>query len=190
MKIYTIDNFLSDIELKRILEYSLDNLKLKPARIMGENKTIVDNLSIRKSSVAFYDYFSEFLLLKKHLEKEIINTIKVKGFDIDLEKELQFTQYKTDEFYDWHTDTGDLNQETQNRYCSIVILLNDNFEGGDLEVIDENGNEIVLKKQKGNLFIFPSEYIHRVTTITNGIRYSIVGWFSLKPIENFKKTII
>lgn len=190
MKIHTINNFLSNTEIKNILEYSLNNLELKSAGTMGPGKKIINNLTKRKSSVAFYDYFKKYPNLKEKLEKEIINLIKIKGFDIDLERYLQFTVYNKNEFYDWHIDTGDLNEETKKRFCSVVILLNDDFEGGNLEVINENGKEEVLSKQKGNLFIFPSDMGHRVTMITNGIRYSLVGWFKLKQKENFKKTII
>lgn len=190
MKVYTIHNFLSDTQINSILDFSLNNLKLKPARVLGDNLTIVDNLKVRKSSVAFYNYFNKFKFLKNKLEKEILEVLSIKGFDIDLEKDLQFTEYKNGEFYDWHIDSGDLNEETKNRFCSIVILLNDNYIGGDLQILNEQKKLEIVSKEKGNLFIFPSEFLHKVTTIENGIRYSLVGWFTLKQKQNFKKTII
>ena len=48
MKIHTINNFLSNTEIKNILEYSLNNLELKSAGIMGPDKKIINNLDKRK----------------------------------------------------------------------------------------------------------------------------------------------
>jgi hypothetical protein len=57
---------------------------------------------------------------------------------------------------------------------TIVALLNDEFEGGDF---------MFWKKHKvdweiGDIIIFPSIFLyqHSVTTITKGVRYSMVTW--------------
>ena len=42
----------------------------------------------------------------------------------------------------------------------------------------------------GNLFIFPSNMLHRVKPIKDGIRYSLVSWLKLKEIKDYKKTIL
>tara|TARA_R110002020_G_scaffold469875_1_gene695236 strand:+ start:258 stop:845 length:588 start_codon:yes stop_codon:yes gene_type:complete len=86
---------------------------------------------------------------------------------------IQYTEYYATEEgrYNWHVDVG--NGTMSMRKMSAVLLLNDDYEGGDLQIkaVGEN-----LDKTKGNLFIFPSYLLHRVTTVTKGMRKSLVIW--------------
>ena len=72
----------------------------------------------------------------------------------------------------------------------MVIQLNDEYTGGELQIKNKDDNEITLEEGMGNLFIFYSKLIHRVKPVISGTRYSLVNWFRLTPIENFKKTLI
>jgi predicted 2-oxoglutarate/Fe(II)-dependent dioxygenase YbiX len=73
----------------------------------------------------------------------------------------------------------------------MVIQLNDDYEGGDLQLKLENDNtQIQVEKGIGNLIIFLSNLEHRVTDITRGNRYTLVNWVGLKQINNFKKTLL
>ena len=100
---------------------------------------------------------------------------------------FQFTEYTTDGYYNWHTDSDAVMKE---RYCSMVIQVNDEYTGGELQIIDKDDNEITLEKGLGNLFIFYSHLTHRVKPIISGTRYSLVNWFKITPLKNFKKTLI
>lgn len=57
---------------------------------------------------------------------------------------------------------------------SIIGLLNDDFEGGDLKF----WNEYNIDLKKGEVVVFPSVFLypHEVTTVTKGTRYSWVAW--------------
>ena len=57
---------------------------------------------------------------------------------------------------------------------SILGVLNDDYEGGDLIMWDEE--KIDLKG--GSLLIFPSNFLypHEVKPVTKGSRYSYVSW--------------
>jgi PKHD-type hydroxylase len=59
------------------------------------------------------------------------------------------------------------------RKLSLVLLLNDEFEGGDFELLWP-GNKIPLKK--GRVILFPSILMHRVKPVTKGTRKSLVAW--------------
>ena len=72
----------------------------------------------------------------------------------------------------------------------MVIQLSDDYIGGELQIKDEDNNEITLESGLGNLFLFYSHITHRVKPVVSGTRYSLVNWFTLTPIENFKKTLI
>lgn len=182
---FTIKNFLSTEETKKLLNFSKKNLLLKPGKV-GNNEL---NEKRRKSSIAFINYDNIYPFFKERLIVQISEKIKLKGYEINFENEpFQFTEYKKGEYYDWHTDSDSLNSI---RYCSIVIQLNDKYTGGDLEMSLKDSDEIIkFENGIGNLFVFLSSIWHRVTPVTTGTRYSLVNWFSIKPIENYKKTLI
>lgn len=82
-----------------------------------------------------------------------------------------FAQYSEDMHYDQlHIDciAGPMQ-----RKLSFSLLLTDDFVGGDFELINPPG----IEKLAGKLIVFPSYLPHRVTKVTQGIRYAIFGWF-------------
>jgi len=65
------------------------------------------------------------------------------------------------------------------RNLSIIINLNDEYEGGDLIFTDQKEKEIKrLKLNKGSIVFFPSNYMYpyKIEPITKGTRYNIVAW--------------
>ena len=57
---------------------------------------------------------------------------------------------------------------------SIIVNLNDGYEGGELRFFDKHN----LKLGKGDVVIFPSNFMypHSVNTVTKNTRYSAVAW--------------
>ena len=100
---------------------------------------------------------------------------------------MQLTRYVApDGHYDFHLDS---NGHTKNpdgvvRKLSMTILLNDSkdFEGGQLEFFTTNKPHPV-NLEKGDVVIFPSFYLHRVTPVKKGTRYSLVGWVTGEPFK-------
>ena len=68
------------------------------------------------------------------------------------------------------------------RTLSAILILNDDYEGGELEFCDPTTSKISVKveKQSARLIIWPSCFLypHGIKPITKGIRYSIVSWAS------------
>ena len=56
---------------------------------------------------------------------------------------------------------------------SIIGLLNEDYEGGELIMLDEK-----IKLNAGDLVIFPSNFLypHKISPVTKGVRYSYVSW--------------
>jgi|TARA_R110000803_G_scaffold204141_1_gene269990 predicted 2-oxoglutarate/Fe(II)-dependent dioxygenase YbiX len=70
---------------------------------------------------------------------------------------------------------------TSNREISVIINLNDSYEGGDLIFTDQKEKEIKrLKLEKNSIIFFPSNFLypHGIEPITKGNRYSIVTWIA------------
>ena len=76
--------------------------------------------------------------------------------------------------YDWHVDIAEGLESL--RKISIIINLNDDYEGGDFEAFSQGVNSIKLGR--GDVIAFSSFMPHRITPVTQGERWSIVAWVS------------
>lgn len=112
---------------------------------------------------------------------------------------MQYTQYNKGQFYGWHNDADlptqykpvsvgnrpdTLVQDFLNTQCEMVRKLSfvlqlsdpDDYEGGNLQLLDENGKTYFAPRQRGTVILFDSRTQHRVLKVTKGKRKSIVGW--------------
>ena len=112
---------------------------------------------------------------------------------------MQFTKYGVGQFYGWHNDAGlsqqykpvtvgnqeeglekDFIKENTEmiRKLSFTIQLSDpdDYEGGNVILLSEEGNKYVAPRQKGTIILFDSRTQHCVNKVKKGVRKSIVGW--------------
>jgi len=109
---------------------------------------------------------------------------------------LQMSYYKKGDFYTWHKDsfakpeifTQFKRTEPSLRKISFVIALNDRseYEGGELQLATGmHDNKFSAKSAElysaGDIAIFPSMTEHRVTEVTKGKRFTLVGWLHGPP---------
>jgi Rps23 Pro-64 3,4-dihydroxylase Tpa1-like proline 4-hydroxylase len=181
MYLKTIKHFLSKEECKYIIEKYFTNLK--EAKFGAKDNEILD-LKKRDSKINFFDIPE----IKEKLINLINNEIKIKGYRLNqLRENFQITKYEKGGHYDWHKDGDSENYE--HRFLSIVIQLNDNYTGGELQYknLDEKTDE--FEKGLGNLFIFTSNILHRVVPVLSGERYSLVSWLNVESTQT-QKTLI
>ena len=89
--------------------------------------------------------------------------------------QIDILKYNVGGKYDYHIDTSDATY----RNISIIINLNENYEGGDLIFSDQFFNETKrISLKTGSVVIFPSNffYPHKIEPIIKGKRYSIAAW--------------
>lgn len=119
---------------------------------------------------------------------------------------LQYTKYSEGQYYNWHNDAGISNyykpqyvgncgnfdddpnnlQTTDflKTSCELVRKLSftlqlsdpDEYEGGNVQLIDEAGMSYIAPRQRGTIILFDSRTQHRVIKVKKGVRKSIVGW--------------
>ena len=60
---------------------------------------------------------------------------------------------------------------------SFVLPLSDpeSYEGGEL-VLKPSFQEKSIPLEQGKIIVFPSFILHKVTPVTSGTRYMLVGW--------------
>lgn len=119
--------------------------------------------------------------IKKVIE-ETIKKYNYKSRDSILESSLrgsisqdegfQVLKYEKGQFYKTHIDYGSEN----NRIISVLLYLNDNYEGGETYFVRQN---IKVKGEQGDILVFPSNYCypHSAEEILSGTKYSVVTWF-------------
>ena len=89
--------------------------------------------------------------------------------------QIDLLKYSAGGKYEVHTD----HYTNSPRHLSIIMNLNNNYEGGDLIFTAQNEEEIKrLKLNTGSIVFFPSNFMypHSIEPITKGTRYSIVAW--------------
>lgn len=90
---------------------------------------------------------------------------------------IQYTEYHGNEqgHYGWHMDVGP--SPINHRKVSVTVQLSgpDEYEGGHFMLWNKNKPQI-LPRRLGEIIIFPSFLLHRVTPVTKGIRKSLVMW--------------
>jgi len=124
--------------------------------------------------------------LMRNIVKEIINPF----YDVEIsESEIpQILSYGIGGHYRphidgeslWQTPDGELiYKKSTERDLSIVLYLNDDFEGGDFIFPDL---KLRVRPEPGMMICFPSNhhYRHGVEPVTKGNRYSIVCWAKVK----------
>ena len=52
----------------------------------------------------------------------------------------------------------------------------DDYEGGNVQMMDEGGTSYIAPRTRGTIVLFDSRTQHRVLPVTKGVRKSIVGW--------------
>jgi len=78
-----------------------------------------------------------------------------------------------------HDDTGKTNSGRESTDFSSIIYFNSDFSGGELNFINK---KIRIKPTEGMLVISPAtqEYLHEVTPILNGERYTATTFWQEK----------
>lgn len=179
----TWNDLFSLEEINQILDIgkSLDSSKgvIGPA---GNNMEAPPEL--RSSDVSFIYRDSETNWIFDRYDSAV-NRLNTHLFHVDVEPltSLQFTTYHgSGDHYEWHWDMQlapepNTCEVVQPRKISIVTQLSDpdDYEGGILELAP-CGQIFGIPKEKGSTVAFLSFINHRVTPVTSGTRYSLVGW--------------
>lgn len=90
-----------------------------------------------------------------------------------------------------YNETGHLpahqDQGVSSRVLSVLLYLNDDYEGGEIEFRHSN---IKFKPEPGSVLFFPSNflYVHEVYPVTKGPRYALPNWYHNIPLSNMRNS--
>ena len=174
--IIVIENFLSTDEC----DYIIDK-----AKHISLRQVDVHNIGYnRKVSIGSIEDL-EFVKIK--LENILETTININGLESHIDN-IQFTDYKVGDYFDWHEDRN------SNIYrigvLSTVIQLNDDYTGGKFEIKNLNKELVPIDNKKGSLYMFNPNLLHRITMVESGSRHSLISWISLVKTNKTKQNLI
>jgi len=76
-----------------------------------------------------------------------------------------------------HHDFVNENIELVSKFSfSLQLCGPDDYEGGNVQLMDEGGKSYFAPRKRGCIVFFDSRTQHRVLKVTKGTRKSIVGW--------------
>ena len=207
--VYIVNNAITQ-------EYADDLIKLFADKTYAgthQNKDDANKLvmeakeSVRTSGVCFFN--DDNLHQKNYSQMVVANYHMGLKWEITSAEQFQFTSYKDTNkgHYDWHTDgcqdhsnariptfetpkslsfTNQPSLAGTVRKISCSIILNDDYEGGELGFRwfeDKKEANIQLIKPKAlDCIFFESSLSHKVAPVTKGTRYSIVRWYAGPPL--------
>ena len=89
--------------------------------------------------------------------------------------DIEILKYENSGFYTWHVD----HFSEIPRTMSCILLLNNDYEGGNLCFRNPDGSgEWEVEVKPNRMIIWPSIFLfpHTVKPVTKGKRYSVVAW--------------
>ena len=148
----------------------------------------------RKSNVTWFNDSWIYKEIQPYVHQA--NKLANWNFQWDHSESCQFTKYKKNQYYDWHSDSWEkvynkpgTEDHGKIRKLSVTCQLTDGseYKGGELEFdfrnyephMREEAKHLKQAKEilsKGSIIVFPSFVWHRVKPVTKGTRYSLVMW--------------
>jgi predicted 2-oxoglutarate/Fe(II)-dependent dioxygenase YbiX len=188
------ENYLDAIDVDEFREIA-DRCEGKRLMVIDRNSE-VDNLTLVEDERRV----SDLVELGPYQRKlnEIVGKAFIEltnyhiGRELDWYERPQLLRYSAGGFYVKHADSENMNPElrtwskTIDRDLSLLIYLNEDYEGGELFFEKFN---YTLRPKAGMAVLFPSDnrYLHEARTITSGQRYAIVSWASAKGVSKISK---
>lgn len=143
-----------DTKVRDVKNYSL---------FFDVENSVTDKVFIDYIKNIISTYFITFQMMHPHCKLRKIN-------------QVDFLKYEPGGKYEIHVD----HFATSPRTMTVIINLNEDYEGGDFVFYNTTGKQIIKKEKlkTGSMVYFPSNFLfpHAVEPITKGVRYSIVIW--------------
>ena len=193
--VLVIDNYLNAAECKVFTSYA-DRMSGRRLEVLDNEKSTHGKTVTRPSDSRITEYVSIDGIAAQALPLfiDIYGTVLSSFYDVDFEwfERPQMLRYPPGGKYNQHADAEHLDKtknewiRAQDRDYSILVYLNEEYEGGELELTNFNFR---VKPTTGMLLAFPSDhrYLHAALPTTSGIRYALVSWAATLGTKRVKE---
>jgi prolyl 4-hydroxylase len=162
--VYRVDDLLSAEECAHFIQLS-ENIGYEEAAInTGSAQEIVKE--IRDNDRVIYD--------SEELAETIWSRIKdylpaVPYWQIfGLNERFRFYRYQEAQIFRWHRDGEYARNPTDVSKVTLIIYLNDNFEGGNTDF-----RFFKVSPKAGSALVFPHKHLHQGSPTTQGTKYAL-----------------
>ena len=174
--VFTEDECKSIIEMGRTWEQIEAYIQTKSPEAESEKNDDYRNCKMYGPPV---DETAGWLWIGQKISAAIYNFNAKEGWKFNLigmaERPMMMEYEEGQGKYDWHIDLGP-SRLASTRKLGFTLFLNDDYEGGEFQIKSGRENYIPPQQETGNLLFFPSYLVHRVTLVTKGTRFGIIGW--------------
>lgn len=185
IKVY--DEVISPSAISSIIKW-LHFQKYVKGGVVGENSNTVIEKEIRDVAILpllgnsdsglTFRHWSNFLsfVFKNGIQRYAQEVSPIHGTATSALEDISILRYEKGGHYKLHTDAV----TTIPRQLSCILMLNNDYEGGNLRFADPKKNEVylTLDVKPGRLVIWPSNFAfpHGVLPVTKGTRFVVVAW--------------
>ena len=187
-EVIEIYNALSDKDCRDIIQYSrLKGMSNSDVLSYGTPTDTVVNESFRSSKTRWVDD------KEHHVARKLAAlSWKLSGIPPSHQEALQVAHYKSSRKFDAHFDAcvyddkaycDKMNNNSGQRFSTLLVYLNDNFTGGETEFV--NINNVKIKPEKGKAIFFWNtdenekilqESQHRGNPVGKGEKWICTKW--------------
>ncbi len=172
--IFAIDNLLSSQQLSIIFKLLQNDDFIDGKLTAGWHARQVKNNTQLSTKASYNKEIKD--LIKTALEQNPLFKIAAQPQIIH---SMLISRYETGMSYGQHVDNALMGS---GNYCyrsdiSLTVFLSepDSYEGGEL-VIEHFDGQQSFKLKAGSAIVYPSSTLHRVETVTKGVRLVAVAW--------------
>jgi predicted 2-oxoglutarate/Fe(II)-dependent dioxygenase YbiX len=161
-----VDNLLTEDECKKFIDFA-EKEGFEEALIQQRGDGQVMNKDIRDNDrvvIDLPDLASELYdKVKEHLPEEI------EGFKVDgLNERFRFYRYKDGQQFKVHPDGHFKKNDNEISMVTMIIYLNEDFEGGNTEFVMPWEN---IEPKTGKLLLFRHNQLHKGNPVPVGTKY-------------------
>ena len=160
------ENFITPEECKGLIKFSEDR-GYEEALVRTRGQGEVMNKDYRDNDRVIWD--------NPQLAEQMFELVKgylppmIDGYEpIGLNERFRFYRYKDAQRFKPHMDGAFKRSDTEVSLITMLIYLNEGFEGGSTPLITLN-EEVVPKE--GMLLLFDHKILHAGMPVTNGVKY-------------------
>ena len=193
LDIYHIDN-LSELKLNDTLSFNYRVPYLEINNVLSDEllQKLVNHYNNSKKTLHSSSGKNRYHVHPdKELERELDNKLsrslfpeirKIYNLPVNYRELYKIASYDSESNGRFHPHR-DTPYPYQHRKLGLLIFLNDDYEGGELELVEYN---LKLKPKKNTAIIFPGISTHKVHNVTKGNRMNIIS-FICEEIEGKTK---
>ncbi|MDJ0508748.1 MAG: Fe2+-dependent dioxygenase [Crocosphaera sp.] len=185
--ILTLDNILTPEELTQVINHLSQASFVDGQTTAGWHaKTVKHNSQLDSTTVEVKALEN---IIIKALERNLLFKLAINPKHIH---SLRFSRYQPGMYYGSHTDNALMGgQKFLRSDVSFTLFLSspESYQGGEL-VIEKPERDLRYKLEAGSIVLYPSCFLHRVETVTQGTRLVVVGWIESLIRDPIRREIL